>query len=203
MADDAPADRRAGALPEAGGERLPQLLCRSHQQPGDQLVLSPCRLVLVPRAPAAGPDQPADLAADETTDRPLAATRAPPPSTPRRAVSVMTQGRAQCGRSAGPGLSGGRRARAPYRTLCLVCFRVANRACRRCAPDPGADAASSLGQRHGHRTLRCLPVSLPEDISLRFGRGRLFSDAGCRSNHPPLERLRPSKVALRLRCSLP
>src|SRR5512147_1375444 len=86
MADDAPADRGAGALPKAGGERLPQLLRRSHQQQGDQLVLSPCRLVLVPRAPATGPGQPTDLAADETTDRPLAAARAPSASAPRRAV---------------------------------------------------------------------------------------------------------------------
>ena len=38
-ADDAPADRRARAVPEAGGERLSQLLCRSHQQPGDQCLL--------------------------------------------------------------------------------------------------------------------------------------------------------------------
>ena len=38
------------------------------------------------RAQAAGSDQPADLAADETTDRPLAATRAPSASTTRRAV---------------------------------------------------------------------------------------------------------------------
>ena len=66
---------------------------RSHQQPGDQLVLSPCRLVLVPRAQAAGPDQPADLAAYETTDRPLAAARAPPASAPHVRFSVMTQGR--------------------------------------------------------------------------------------------------------------
>src|SRR5512134_2968255 len=86
MADDAPADRGAGALPKAGDERLPQLLRRSHQQPGDQLVLSPRRLVLVPRAQAAGPDQPADLAADEAIDRPLAAARAPSASASRRAV---------------------------------------------------------------------------------------------------------------------
>src|SRR6266498_3164246 len=86
MADDAPADRGAGALSEAGGERLSQLLRRSHQQQGDQLVLSPCRLVLVPRAQAAGPDQPADVATYETTDRPLAAARAPSASASRRAV---------------------------------------------------------------------------------------------------------------------
>src|SRR6266511_2047773 len=86
MADDAPADRGAGALPEAGSERLPRLLRRSHQQQGDQLVLSPCRLVLVPRAQAAGPDQPADLATYEAIDRPLAAARTPSASAPRRTV---------------------------------------------------------------------------------------------------------------------
>jgi group II intron reverse transcriptase/maturase len=79
---DAPAGRGAGALPEAGDERLLQLLCRSHQQPGDQLVLSACRMVLVPRATAAEPDQPADMAANETTDRLLAAIRTHPASAP-------------------------------------------------------------------------------------------------------------------------
>ena len=39
ITDDAPADRRAGAVPEAGGERLSQLFRRSHQQPGDQCLL--------------------------------------------------------------------------------------------------------------------------------------------------------------------
>jgi RNA-directed DNA polymerase len=75
--------------------RLPQLLCRSHQQPSDQLVLSPCRLVLVPRAPAAGPDQPADMAAHEAlTDLwlPPARIRHPLPDV---RFSVMTQGRSR------------------------------------------------------------------------------------------------------------
>jgi hypothetical protein len=43
-------------------------LLSSHQQRGDQLVLSPCRLVLVPRAPAVRSDQPADVATHEAID---------------------------------------------------------------------------------------------------------------------------------------
>src|SRR5512134_4170355 len=86
MADDAPADRGAGALPKAGGERLPQLLRRSHQQPGDQLVLSPCRVVLVSGAAAAEPKPLADVAAHETMDRSLPAAGTHPASLSRRPI---------------------------------------------------------------------------------------------------------------------
>lgn len=85
-ADDAPADSGAGALPEAGVERLLQLVRRPHQQPGDQLVLLQCRLVLASCAPAAGPDQPADMGTDEAPDRSMAAARAPSASAARLAV---------------------------------------------------------------------------------------------------------------------
>jgi hypothetical protein len=62
---------------------------RPHQQLGYQLVLSPCRLVLVPRAAAAGPDKAADLGAHEAIGGPLAAAGTHPTSTPQRAVCVI------------------------------------------------------------------------------------------------------------------
>jgi hypothetical protein len=55
-------------------------------KPGDHLILLQCRMVLAPRAPAARPDQPADMGTDETPDRPMAPTRAHSASAPRRAV---------------------------------------------------------------------------------------------------------------------
>ena len=75
-----------GAYLKAGGKRLSELLRRSNQQPGPQLLLPPCRLVLVPRAAAAKPDQAAYMEAYEAADGPLAATRPRQASTTRRAV---------------------------------------------------------------------------------------------------------------------
>ena len=56
---------------------------------GDQLLLPPCRLVLVPRAAAAGPDQAADLGAYEAIDRPMAAAGTYPTPASRCAVRVI------------------------------------------------------------------------------------------------------------------
>ncbi len=81
-ADDASADYGAGTSPEARDERLLQLLCRSHEQPGDQLIPLSCHMALASRASAAEPEWPDAMGANEALDRSLAAARAPATSTP-------------------------------------------------------------------------------------------------------------------------
>ena len=71
---------------EARDERLLQLLCRSHEQPGDQLIPLSCHMALASRASAAEPKWPDAMGANEALDRSLAAARAPETSTPRCAV---------------------------------------------------------------------------------------------------------------------
>jgi hypothetical protein len=108
MADGALADRGSRAVPGKSADRLLQLLRRSHQQPGDQLVLSPCRVVLVSGAAAAEPKQLADMATHETwIDLFLPPARIP---IPKSGLTLRPEAGARCGSSARRDLSGGRRA---------------------------------------------------------------------------------------------
>jgi hypothetical protein len=65
----------------------------SDEHPGDRLVLSACRVVLVSGAAAAEPKQVADMAAHETIDRSLPAAGTHPTSLSDVRFDVTTRGR--------------------------------------------------------------------------------------------------------------